>query len=265
MPNFTRKHLIAMLWLALAVVTFAVYLPMLGHDFINFDDPDYITNNPHVKAGLTWPGIVWAFQIGYAAYWQPLTWISHMMDCDLYGLNPAGHHLTNLLFHIANTLLLFFLLNRLTGAIWRSFFVAALFAWHPLRVESVAWAAERKDVLSAFFWMLTLIVYARYANLSKVQSPKSKVFYTLALFFFACGLMSKPMVVTLPFVLLLLDFWPLNRFAGKSTAGLILENLPFLALAFADSIVTCLIQKSGGAIWSQPALPFHARIGNALV
>src|ERR1035441_8242306 len=144
----TKKITVAVAF-ALAAVTLLVYLPVLHNGFVNYDDPDYITNNPHVQAGLSWPGIVWAFQSGEASTWHPLTWISHMADCQLFGLNPAGHHLTSLLFHTANTLLLFFLLNRLTGALWRSAFVAALFAWHPLHVESVAWASERKDVLSA--------------------------------------------------------------------------------------------------------------------
>ena len=241
--------------------------------------PAYITGNAHVTSGLTWTNVVWAFTSGEAANWHPLTWVSHMIDCDLYGTNPAGHHLTNLLFHIANTLLLFLLLKEITGALWRSFFVAALFAWHPLHVESVAWAAERKDVLSAFFWMLTLIAYVRFVALSKVhppspssgamKNPKSKVFYVLALFLFACGLMSKPMVVTLPFVLLLLDFWPLGRIADFKCAGtlirLVLEKLPFFALALAGSVVTYLVQKSGGATWSQGALPLQARIANVLV
>src|SRR5471032_1699237 len=230
--HFTRKQQKAIIYFTLAAVTLLVYLPMLWHGFVNYDDPDYITGNAHVKAGLTWPGIIWAFQSGDDANWHPLTWILHMMDCQLFGVIPAGHHLTNLLFHTANTLLLFFLLEKLTGAIWRSFFVAALFAWHPLHVESVAWASERKDVLSAFFWMLTLLAYLRFANLSKVQSPKSKVFYALALVLFACGLMSKPMVVTLPFVLLLLDFWPLGRMRSaecgvRNVASLLLEKIPF--------------------------------------
>src|SRR5664280_597796 len=211
--KLTKNQLAALLCLALALVTTALYLPITHHDFVNFDDDDYITNNSHVKAGLTWAGVIWAFQTGAAANWHPLTWLSHMLDCQLYGLYPGGHHLTSLLFHVANTLLLFLWLNQLTGALWRSAFVAALFAWHPLRVESVAWAAERKDVLSAFFWMLALIAYTRYARESRVQSPKSRVFYGLSLLAFAGGLMSKPMVVTLPFVLLLLDFWPLERFS----------------------------------------------------
>ena len=219
----TKNQLAALICLALAVITTALYLPITHHDFVNFDDDDYITNNSHVQAGLTWAGVIWAFQTGAAANWHPLTWLSHMLDCQLYGLYPGGHHSTNLIFHVANTLLLFLWLKQLTGALWRSAFVAALFAWHPLHVESVAWAAERKDVLSAFFWMLTLIAYTRYVTSGKWQVTRNASFmsrftchvspyYFLALLFFACGLMSKPMVVTLPFVLLLLDFWPLNRF-----------------------------------------------------
>src|ERR1700690_528209 len=209
----TRKQLPAAICLTLALATAALYWPMLHHPFINLDDEQYITNNSRIQAGLTWPGVVWAFQNTETVNWHPLTWISHMLDCQWYGLNPGGHHLTSLLFHVANTLLLFLWLNQLTGALWRSAFVAALFAWHPLHVESVAWASERKDVLSAFFWMLTLIAYTRYARGSTVHSPRSKVFYGLSLLAFVCGLMSKPMVVTLPFVLLLLDFWPLERFS----------------------------------------------------
>jgi hypothetical protein len=275
--HFTRKQLTAVICLALAVGTLLVYLPMLGHGFVNYDDPDYITNNPHVKAGLTWPGIVWAFQSSDASNWHPLTWISHMVDCQLFSLNPAGHHLTNLLFHTTNVLLLFLLLNQLTGALWRSAFVAALFAWHPLHVESVAWASERKDVLSAFFWMLTLLAYTRYAEKLKVhppssdsgatRSPKSKVFYFLALFLFACGLMSKPMVVTLPFVLLLLDFWPLQRFTiydlRFTITRLIGEKIPFFALTIASCIITRLVQ--GGALWSTASLHFSFRLANALM
>jgi protein O-mannosyl-transferase len=283
--KLTRKQLSAAACIVLALVTLAVYWPLLHHDFINLDDQQYITANDHVRAGLTWAGVIWAFTTSEAANWHPLTWVSHMIDCDLYGLNPEGHHLTNLLFHVANALLLFLWLNKLTGALGRSFFVAALFAWHPLHVESVAWAAERKDVLSAFFWMLALIAYTRYAQRrSRVEGRESKagaavsafdlrlstLDYFQALFFFACGLMSKPMVVTLPFVLLLLDFWPLQRFSifdfrFSIFSHLVLEKIPFFALALAGSVVTYLVQKSGGATWSQAALPFHARIANALV
>ena len=196
----TRNQLLAVICLLLALVTLVVYWPITRHGFTNFDDDGYITGNPHVKSGLTWPGIVWSFKTTETANWHPLTWISHMLDCQLYGLNPGGHHLTNLMFHIANTLLLFLLLTQLTGAVWRSAFVAALFAWHPLHVESVAWAAERKDVLSAFFWMLTLFSYTRTRMNQSPATPKSQPStLCLALFFFACGLMSKPMVVTLPF------------------------------------------------------------------
>jgi Tfp pilus assembly protein PilF len=191
-----------------------------------------------------------------------------MLDCQLYGLNPGGHHSTNLIFHVVNTLLLFLWLNRLTGALWRSAFVAALFAWHPLHVESVAWASERKDVLSTFFWMLTLIAYTRYARESRVQSQKFKVFYSLSLLAFACGLMSKPMVVTLPFVLLLLDFWPLNRFppgsSARSIINLIVEKLPFLALTLAASVVTYFVQTTGRALWPSAELSFWSRVANAL-
>jgi tetratricopeptide (TPR) repeat protein len=280
--HLTRKQLSTVVCLAIALVTLLVYLPVLHNGFVNYDDPDYITNNLHVKAGLTWPGIAWAFQSGEASNWHPLTWISHMADCQLFGLNPAGHHLTSLLFHTANTLLLFFLLNQLTGALWRSAFVAALFAWHPLHVESVAWASERKDVLSAFFWMLALLAYARFAQEQGARSKEQNVqcrnpfsfllsacfrFYFLALFFFACGLMSKPTVVTLPFVLLLLDFWPLRRFTiydlRFTIPRLIGEKIPFFALTIASCIITRLVQS--GALWSSNSLSFQLREANALM
>jgi tetratricopeptide (TPR) repeat protein len=275
----------------LALLTLALYLPVTNHNFVNFDDDQYVTGNVHVQAGLNWSGIVWAFRSGYAHNWHPLTWISHMLDCQWYGLNPAGHHLTNLLFHIANTVLLFLFLNRTTGTIWRSGFVAALFGCHPLHVESVAWIAERKDVLSTFFWILTLLAYARYVKESNVQSSKFKIqnqkprnhtpkpkapdlkpraFYIAALVMFACGLISKPMVVTLPFVLLLLDFWPLQRFTPNasgvraSTPGrLVLEKIPFFVLSLASSVVTYLVQR--GAVAPLDTLPVSFRLGNAAV
>jgi len=282
MPSASPKNsrFFAVICVALAVVTLAVYWPITRHGFVNFEDPPYITENPNIQSGLTWHGLVWAFQIGYAAYWQPLTWISHMIDCQLFGLNPAGHHFINILFHAANAVLLFLLLNRLTGAMWRSAFVAAFFAWHPLRVESVAWAAERKDVLSAFFWMLTLLAYTRYARTvtggrwrvaggePDAASPVTRhpsLFYFAALFFFACGLMSKPMVVTLPFVLLLLDYWPLKRFNDSTIQRLLLEKVPFFALSVAGSIVMSIAQKGNLSIWSLTQLPLGLRIENALV
>ena len=275
--HLTRKQLKTAVYLALGLVTLLVYLPLLHNGFVNYDDPDYITGNAHVQAGLTWQGIVWAFKSGEAGNWHPLTWISHMLDCQLFGLNPAGHHLTNLLLHTTNTLLLFAWLNRLTGALWRSALVAALFAWHPLHVESVAWASERKDVLSAFFWMLTLLAYTRYVTGGKRQMPGTEnatpvtchlsSFYFLALFFFACGLMSKPMVVTLPFVLLLLDFWPLRRFtiydSRFTMVRLIWEKIPFFVLTIASCVITRLVQND--ALWSATSLPFHFRLENVLM
>lgn len=273
MPDLSRKQLTVAICLALAVGTLAIYFPVLHHAFINYDDPDYVLDNARVKAGLTWPGIVWAFQNSYAANWHPLTWISHMIDCRLFGAtDPSGHHLTSLLFHTANAVLLFVLLNMMTRALWRSAFVAGLFAWHPLHVESVAWISERKDVLSAFFWMLTLIAWVRYAK----SSPKSRqviVYYLLALLMFACGLMSKPMVVTLPFVLLLLDFWPLQRInalaapkqseGGSTLARLLLEKIPFFCLMLASCAITLVVQR--GARWSAASLPFDFRLANTFM
>ena len=248
----TRLRLFAALCLLLTLVTLGLYLPVTHNGFISLDDHQYITDNAMVKAGLTWPGVVWAFTNTEAANWHPLTWLSHMADCQFFGLNPGLHHLVNVAFHIATTLLLFTFLRNTTGALWRSAFVAALFAWHPLRVESVAWAAERKDVLCAFFWMLTLLAYARYATRTKDQLPGAWKNYTLALVFFALALLSKPMAVTLPFVLLLLDVWPLSRFNLTSTKDtlnpLLLEKIPFLALSLAASSVTYFAQKTGGAV-----------------
>jgi hypothetical protein len=254
----------------LVVAVFLVFGQTLWHDFVNYDDQDYFYSNPHVKAGLTWSGVMWAFRTGYAANWHPLTWLSLMLDAQLFGPGAAGPHLTNVLLHATNTVLLFLLLQRLTDAHWRSAFVAALFGLHPLHVESVAWAAERKDVLSGLFFMLTLLMYARFVELSKVQSPKSKVFYALSLLLFACGLLSKPMLVTLPFVLLLLDYWPLNRFAvstlkfqSSTILRLALEKLPFLALSVASSAVTFVAQKD--AVQPFDRIPMGIRAVNAMV
>lgn len=267
MPAVRSAKTSALVCLCLALVTVAAYWPITHHPFILFDDEQYITLNPHVNQGLSAENFRWAFTSDEAANWHPLTWLSHQLDCTLFGQNAGGHHFINLLLHVANTLLLFIFLRGTTDALWRSAFVAALFAWHPLHVESVAWAAERKDVLSAFFFLLTLIAYGRFVGFSKVQSPKSKVFYLLALLFFVCGLMSKPMVVTLPFVLLLLDFWPLkrmwNRECGvRSFKTLLWEKNPFFLLALAGSAVTYLVQTHAGAEWPTP-LP--ERFANAVV
>lgn len=245
--------------LALIAVTLAVYWRAANNDFVNYDDPDYVYQNPHVQT-VNRDNIVWAFTSTEKANWHPLTWLSHMVDCQLYDLNPRGHHLTSVAIHIVNAVLLFLLLSRLTGTLWRSAFVAALFALHPLHVESVAWVAERKDVLSALFFMLTLLAYTRY-----VERP-GLARYSLVFCSFTLGLMAKPMLVTLPFVLLLLDYWPLGRYGTKSAMQrLLLEKVPLFALSLASSIVTVLAQKAGGAMTSAEALPLAARVANALV
>ncbi|MDB6108356.1 MAG: repeat-containing protein, partial [Pedosphaera sp.] len=241
MASSTHKRRFLLLCLGLVLGTLLAYGQVLFHDFTNFDDLDYVTANPHVQGGVTPGAVAWAFTSGYAGNWHPLTWISHMVDCQLWGLWPGGHHLTSLLLHLANTLLLFAVLRRMTGATGRSAVVAALFAWHPLHVESVAWVAERKDVLGACFWLLTLLAYGRY-----VERPGRRR-YLLTLLCFALGLLSKPMVVTLHCVLLLLDWWPLNR-GGVPWRRLVWEKVPFLGLAAAASAVTFLVEQSGGAV-----------------
>ncbi|MGO9231642.1 MAG: glycosyltransferase family 39 protein, partial [Bryobacteraceae bacterium] len=209
-------------YLLLLLATFAIYSQVWHFEFVNFDDPEYVTQNNHVRAGLTWDGLAWAFTSNDAENWFPLTRISHMADYQLFGLRSGWHHLTNVLLHALATLLLFAALKRMTGALWRSAFVAFLFALHPLHVESVAWIAERKDVLCAFFWCLTLWCYARYANRPAAGR------YLLVLFAFLCAVMAKPMAVTLPFVLLLLDVWPLRR---ANRLAILWEKLPLFALA----------------------------------
>ena len=201
------------LWIAiaLALVTMAIFCPVTRFQFVNYDDTDFVTANPHVQAGLTAESFKWAWHSEVARNWHPITMFSHMLDCQLFGVKPWWPHLVNLLLHSVNTILLFLLLSRMTAAIWRSATVAGLFALHPLHVESVAWVAERKDVLSTLFWFLTTWAYVRYAEEFKVQGSRVKVFYALSILLFALGLMSKPMLVTLPFTLLLLDYWPLGR------------------------------------------------------
>jgi Tfp pilus assembly protein PilF len=351
-PSNKSRWLTPGIALALGAVTLLVYWPARRFDFLNWDDLTYISTNDHVRGGLTWNAFLWSFTHSYWSNWHPLTWLSHALDCQLYGLNPGGHHFTSLLLHSANASLLFLVLKRLTGALWRSALVAALFALHPLHVESVAWVAERKDVLSAFFFMLTLWAYCCYAEgrRQKVEcrnpkaegrrpkegrSPKPesaaraavpsstfdvrrsmfdvqpsspaplaarRLWYWIAVILFALGLMSKPMLVTLPFVLLLLDYWPLGRMqnaecrmqnvappdtqhasrltphASRLTAQsqianrksqiifpLILEKLPFLALSAASCIITFLAQKTGGAVLPFARLPLNARLANAVV
>ncbi len=266
LPNRLRTSLL--ISLLLIVLTLGAFSGVRNNHFISLDDNIYVTENRYVQEGLSLKSVVWASTSKYGGHWHPITWLSHMLDYDLFGLNPAGHHLINLLFHIANTLLLFLVLCRMTGAPWQSGFVAALFALHPLHVESVAWVAERKDVLCAFFWMLTTWAYVRYVESRRI------IRYGWMVLCFVLALMSKPMAVTLPFVLLLLDYWPLGRFnAGKtSTDGrgdqllrLILEKIPLLILTVTSSIFTFLEHMRTGTVVSFSSFPLGLRIGNAVV
>jgi tetratricopeptide (TPR) repeat protein len=254
------KKLRLLMCILLAAITFAVYWPVHSHEFVRYDDDTYVTHNPNVKSGLSWQGIKWAFTTGYASNWHPLTWLSHQLDYTLFAGNSAAHHLVNVLFHAANTLLLFIVLSRMTKSLWPGAFVAALFALHPLHVESVAWVAERKDILSTLFWLLTMLSYARYA-----ERPSAGR-YILTLVFFILGLLSKPMLVTLPFILILLDYWPLKRFLNSqfSILNSVLEKVPFIFLAAISSIVTFVVQQKGGAMSTIHAIPLHDRVTNAI-
>jgi tetratricopeptide (TPR) repeat protein len=256
-------RLTLLICICLVGVTAAVFWPVGTHEFIVFDDDLYVTDNPSVYRGLTLPGVAWAFGATRAANWHPLTWLSHMLDCQVFGLNPAGHHLTGLFFHLAAAVLLFVVLNRMLQAPWVSAFVAALFALHPLHVESVAWVAERKDVLSTFFWILTMWAYVRY--LDRPGAGR----YLWIVVAFTLGLLSKPMLVTLPFVLLLLDYWPLGRLDldrwRTQALPLVAEKVPLIVLAAASSAVTLLVQQGGAAVRPLEILPVSARIANALV
>jgi tetratricopeptide (TPR) repeat protein len=249
----------------LVVTTVVVFAPVAHHDFVNYDDPTYVTSNPHVRSGLSWENGAWAFTSRYGNNWHPLTWLSHMLDCELFGLNPGAHHLMNLAIHALNVVLLFLLLHRITFALWPSVFVAALFALHPLHVESVAWIAERKDVLSTLFGLLTMWTYARHVE------NRSWWQYAIALLLFALGLMSKPMLVTLPCVLLLLDYWPLGRIkldgvgVLRQFARLGLEKIPFFILSAVSCSVTIWAQNVGGTVISTEGLPVSYRLTNALV
>ena len=242
---------------ALVVVTVATYAPVWHFAFVALDDPQYVYANPNIAGGLSAKVFGWAMTTGREANWHPLTWLSHAMDISLFGLNSGMHHLVGLCIHLANTLLLFAVLRRMTGSTGGSAFVAALFGVHPLHVESVAWVAERKDVLSALFFMLTLWAYARY-----VERPASTR-YALVAVFLAVGLMAKPMLVTVPMLLLLLDYWPLRR--QKALSSLIVEKLPLLGIVVISSIVTFIAQKQGGAMKSLEAMPLALRLQNAVV
>jgi protein O-mannosyl-transferase len=263
----------AVLSLLLTLLTLAVYNPVARNDFVNYDDIAYVTGNRHVQSGLTWATVKWSFRSREAANWHPLTWLSHALDCGLFHLKPAGHHYTSLLLHALAAVLLFLFLHEMTGLAGRSAVVAALFAVHPVNVESVAWVSERKNVLCTVFFLLGLWAYSRYA-----RQPSLKR-YVAVFFAFALGLMSKPMVITFPFVLLLLDYWPLGRlnFAPEAIEDngallhckpqpwrrLVLEKLPLLALSVASAVVTIIVQKEGGALREQ--FTFSARAANIIV
>jgi Tfp pilus assembly protein PilF len=284
-----QRQVLILISTALVVSTFIAYEPVRLNRFVNYDDDLYVTENPNVNGGLTSESILWAITTSYCNNWHPLTWLSHMLDCEFFGLNPAWHHIISLLFHIANTILLFWIFRKITGAIWQSVFVAAAFALHPLHVESVAWVAERKDVLSGFFWMLTIAAYVRYTEQPHIKR------YLLVVLFFCLGLMAKPMLVTLPFVLLLLDWWPLDRSGrGRQIKGgtspksksaradyqkaffgsLIKEKIPLFVLAVVMSVITLTVQQKGKPIEMPGAAaagirittaPLNVRISNALV
>ena len=252
-----KTYLVALVATALVVLTLFAYLRVLGNGFIEYDDGTYVFANPHIQQGITAESIKWAFNVGYASNWHPLTWMSHMIDYRLFQLRPMGHHLINLLFHLANVLLLLLVVKRMTGSLWRSAFVAALFAVHPLHVESVAWVAERKDVLSTFFWLLTMGAYALYSEKPSIKR------YLPVLLVYALGLMAKPMLVTLPFVLLLLDYWPLKR--DMRWSRLVLEKTPMLALAIVSGVLTFMAQSSKGSVSTLEAYTPGTRIAGSLV
>jgi Flp pilus assembly protein TadD len=243
---------------ALIAITWAVFGQTLGHGFVNFDDPLYVSENDHVRAGLNWHGVVWAFTHIHSHNWHPLTTMSHMLDCQLFGLRPGAHHFVNVLLHSVNVVLLFVLLAQITERPWSSGFVAAIFAIHPLRVESVAWISERKDVLSGLFFVLTLFAYFYYT-----RKPNLGRYVTMSILF-ACGLMSKPMLVTLPIILLLLDYWPLERFSGASAAKLLVEKMPLAIMSVASAAVTLVVQSEGVGLVPLGMLPLSWRITNAL-
>ena len=241
---------------ALAIVTIAAFYRLLASDFVNFDDPDYVTENRHVLAGPSPQSIAWALTATDSANWHPLTWLSHMVDARLFGLDAGRHHLTSLLIHVANVVVLFLLFVRMTGAVWRSALAACLFAIHPLHVESVAWIAERKDVLSTLFWLLTTLAWVHWLE------SKTVARYALVVALFAAGLMAKPMLVTLPFTLVLLDYWPLKR---APLWTLLREKAPLFAMSLASCLVTFAAQRTGGAVQSLVNVPFVDRLANSVL
>ncbi|HBG26229.1 MAG: hypothetical protein A2Y10_08100 [Planctomycetes bacterium GWF2_41_51] len=258
MAETAKNYKVHLIYISLAVVTFIAFEPILHNSFISFDDDEYIYNNPAVYTGLKFENAIGAFTNVHSNNYHPLTTISHMIDSQIFKLWPGGHHLTNLLLHIANTALLFYILSRITKKVWPAAFAAALFALHPMHVESVAWASERKDVLSTLFWLLTILAYSYYIQ----RHTKGK--YAITLAFFVLGLLSKPMLVTLPFVLLLLDYWPFERFGKIKSSKIIAEKIPFFVLTAVSSIITLAVQRSMGLVKSLSHYPLSWRIENAI-
>jgi tetratricopeptide (TPR) repeat protein len=258
MHDAQRRRQTWLICIGLALAVLGAYAPLWNAGFINYDDPDYVTGNLHVRPGLTWNGLMWALTSAHAGNWHPLTWLSHMLDVQLYGMNPFGHHLTSVVLHLANSILLFLLLQRLTSAVWPSAMVAALFALHPIHVESVAWISERKDVLSTLFWILSIWAYARWLE------GTGQRFYVWSLVLFALGLAAKQMLVTLPFALLLLDYWPLQRWQTPF-AKLLAEKTPFFILAAVSSIITFFVQRHFGAVMSLNKMSLGERLANVCV
>jgi Flp pilus assembly protein TadD len=280
MPESVKKSFVVFTYFVLISSTLLVFWQVRNFSFLNYDDSDYVSANTQVLNGLTRDGVVWAFTTNRSANWHPLTWLSHMLDCQLFGANPGRMHLMNLILHLANTLLLFAVLRKMTGTLWPSAFVAAAFAIHPMHVESVAWIAERKDVLSTLFLLLTLVAYVSYVK------RRGLVRYVLAVLLFALGLLAKPMLVTLPFLLLLLDYWPLGRFDSPQTIKAssrqkrrlspahdkrrllyraIIEKIPFIALSVVSSVITFLVQMKGSAVAHIDILPLKVRTANAFL
>jgi len=279
--QFKQQRILFFISIVLVAMTFAAYEPIRHNDFVRLDDYVYVAENPNVTGGITLKSVIWAFTKTHTANWHPLTWLSHMLDCEIYGLNPLGHHITNVLIHTANTLLLLFLLFKMTGALWRSAFVAAAFSLHPIHVESVAWLAERKDVLSGLFWILTILAYLHYAKRPNIKRN------AIVVLCFAMGLMAKPMVVTLPFVLLLLDYWPLERILWRwkrpattterqqqqntslaypkmPVIHLIAEKIPMFVLSVISCIITFIVQEQSKGVTTLGHLPIKERIINSL-
>ena len=264
-----QRHTVVAI-LGLVVIVSSTFYPVFYNDFVNFDDPDYILDNYHIQSGLNGATLRWAFTSGYAANWHPLTWLSHTLDYQLFHLQPWGHHLASVVLHITNVLLLFIFLERVTGGVGRSLIVAALFGIHPLHVESVAWVAERKDVLSALFWILGMLSYERYVSRRQSGRSNGRAYYALTLFLFALGLLSKPMVITFPLVLLLLDYWPFGRF-GDGQSGLsrflklAVEKWPFFALSAVSALITYLVHLKAGALAAPLHFPLTVRLTNVPV